>query len=509
MSRANAVIPLSVLADSYKASHFLMYPECKKMVAYGEFRAPFEKDTTDTRFVFYGMRYFLENYIAVPWTEQDVEDADKFYSSHNSGQKFPYPKDLFLKFVKENKGYFPVKIEALPEGTVANVHVPVYQITAEGEYSRLVTFLETIMTQMWYPVTVATLSRRSKQIIKEAFDESVDDDCAFLLDTRLHDFGFRGCTTVEQSIVGGCAHLLNFIGSDTMSACYYAQFRLNEGRPVGCSIPASEHSVMTSWPTEQDAISNMIKQFGGPNSLFSIVMDSYDYENALYKILPKVAEEHKSRGGLMILRPDSGDPVQCILQALDAGEKVFGATTNKKGYKVLNNVAAIQGDGINYHTIQDILAAVHKAGYSAQNVAFGMGGGLLQKVNRDTMSFATKLAYTVDANGVEHNIMKRPKTDGGKISLPGVLKVLRDPVTSALEIYPAEYKDDRPNVLEVVYDNGPVEGVCKETFDELRKRVEKEWYAVPKTFDPISTPLKEKIQQWVKEHVGIELTKIK
>lgn len=260
-----------------------------------------------------------------------------------------------MKFVREKKGYFPVRIESLPDGSVANVHVPVYQITAEKEYARLVTFLETLLTMVWYPSTVATLSRRSKDLIHRAFSESVDAEAMWLLDSRLHDFGFRGCTSVEQSVLGGVAHLLNFSGSDTMSACYYAQFHLNGGKPVATSIPATEHSVMTSWPSEAGAISNMIRHFGGPNKLFSCVMDSYDYENALYKVVPTIAEEHKRKGGLIVLRPDSGDPVQCILQALDAGEKAFGAVKNKKGFKVLNNCAALQGDGINYKTIEDIL----------------------------------------------------------------------------------------------------------------------------------------------------------
>jgi len=190
------------------------------MTAYGEFRRSYDKDAVDSRFVYYGHRHIMENYIAVPWTEDDVEKADLFYKTHNAGfTEFPFPKDLFMKFVKENNGYFPVKIESLREGTVANVRVPCFQITAEGEYARLVTFLETLLTQIWYPSTVATLSRRSYEIIQKAFEKSVDEENMFLLDSRLHDFGFRGCTSIEQSVIGGCAHLLNFTGSDTMSAC--------------------------------------------------------------------------------------------------------------------------------------------------------------------------------------------------------------------------------------------------------------------------------------------------
>lgn len=477
-----------------------MYPDAELMVAYGEFRAPFNKDPEDSRFVFYGIRYIIENFVAIRWTARDVEMAEAFYSSHNAGNSsYPFPKDLFMKFVNENNGYFPVRIEALPEGTVANVHVPVYQIFAAHEYARLVTFLETILTQIWYPSTVATLSRRTKDLVEHSFKETVDDEAQWLVNSRLHDFGFRGCTCVEQSIIGGCAHLLNFDGSDTMSAAYYAQFYLNNGKPVASSIPATEHSVMTSWSSERAAIENMIEKFGGEGKVFACVMDSYDYTNALNKVLPAVAAKHQAKGGLMVLRPDSGDPVECIVDAMKAGEKSFGAKLNGKGFKVLNGVSAIQGDGINYNTVKAILEAVKREGYSAQNVAFGMGGGLLQRVNRDTMSFATKLAFVKLKDGSEREIMKRPKTDGGKISLPGILKVERD-ADGQLVVRPRtpeEKHDPATNVLKVVYDCGPVDNAW-ESFDAIRERVSREWKSTPKNRDPIGPEMKEKIERWIK-----------
>jgi nicotinic acid phosphoribosyltransferase len=166
-------VPLSVLTDSYKSAHFEMYPDSKKMVAYGEFRCSYDKTPDDHRFVFYGIRYIIETFVAKRWTMEDLENADKFFKTHNSSYTpFPFPKNLFEKFIRENDGYFPgiffcinlhvVKIEALPEGSVVHVHTPVYQITAQGEYTLLVTFLETLLTQVWYPTTVATLSRMTK-----------------------------------------------------------------------------------------------------------------------------------------------------------------------------------------------------------------------------------------------------------------------------------------------------------------------------------------------------------
>lgn len=479
-----------------------MYPEARKMVAYGEFRAGYEKDSQLTKLVFYGMRYLVENYVAKKWTVEDVILSEAFFNTHNAGNTpFPFPKDLFLKFIREHNGYFPVKIEALPEGSVIYPHVPVYQITATNEYSRLVTYLETVLTMIWYPTTVATLSRRCKHVLKQAYDETVDQDGFWTLDSRLHDFGFRGCTSVEQSIIGGSAHLLNFSGTDTMTAAYYVQYRLNNGNPIGTSIPATEHSVMTAHTTEKAAMEQLLNEFG--SGVVACVMDSYDYTNALEKVLPSVAKLKTSKGGFLVLRPDSGDPVSVILEGLRAAEKVFGATVNKKGYKVLNGVGVIQGDAVTYASLKLMVQAIKEAGYSVQNCAFGMGGGLLQKVNRDTMSFATKLCHITYADGKERDVMKTPKTDAGKVSLPGELSVKRNEQGVPM-VYPKESNtvkvtngSGNNDMLRVVYDHGPLpeSAFVWDDFETIRQRVEREWAALPDTADVVSVELKEKMKR--------------
>jgi len=495
----NSNFPIGVLTDSYKVSHWLLYPDCNFMSAYGEFRAPFESNPSDHRIVFYGIRYIVENYLEKQWTIEDVERSDVFFKTHNAGYTpFPFPKDLFLKFVKENNGYFPVKLESLPEGSVVHYHTPVFQISASNEYSKLCTFLETILTMVWYPTTVATLSRMTKDHIEEAFKVSVDDDSHWLLESRLHDFGFRGTSCVEQSMIGGAAHLLNFTGSDTLSACYYVQFQLNGGRPIGTSIPATEHSVMTAWPTERQALHRMLEKFGSGS--FATVLDSYDYDRALTKVIPSLAEKHRKSGGVWVFRPDSGDPIECVLSALKAGEETFGSVTNKKGYKMIRNAACIQGDGVSMPMVKKILDAVLKEGYSAQNVAFGMGGGLLQKVNRDTMSFATKLSFVRFEDGTCRDIMKMPKTDTGKASLPGILRVRRDRETLLETVEPKSFDQrsdyDRDDLLRPVYDCGPIPGVW-ENFEVVRNRVKEQWVRMPKCHNPISNDLQQKKVKWV------------
>ncbi|KAF9966033.1 hypothetical protein BGZ70_003483 [Mortierella alpina] len=515
-------IPLAVLTDSYKVTHPFIYPRAQKMVAYGEMRQAYDKDPTDNRIVFYGIRYLIENYIAKKWTLQDVAQAEVFFSTHNAGfTGFPFPKDLFLKIVNEHNGYFPVKIEALPEGTACHAHVPAFQITAEGEMSRLVTYLETLLTMIWYPITVATLSRRSRDLIQAAYDKSVEQESYWSLESRLHDFGFRACTSIE--------HSLNFTGTDTMSAAFYAQFQLNGGDPVANSIPASEHSVMTAFRTEKEAMEAMISTFG--EGVFACVMDSYDYQKALDTILPSVASFKLEKGGFLVLRPDSGDIVESVLLGLRAAEKVFGCDVNKKGYKVIRGCGVIQGDGVSYQSLAKILDAVLAEGYAAQNCAFGMGGGLLQKLNRDTMSFATKLCHIVYEDGTKRDVMKHPKTDADKISLPGILDVVRNEQGIPM-VHPRAESGvpHKNNILQVVYDHGKVPLSATATtsstfntppatsasdsagsttgftlstpeslhawpkFSVIKERVQKEWEALPKTFDPISSALREKIK---------------
>lgn len=403
---------------------------------------------------------------------------------------------------------------------------------------------------------MATLSRKARKQLAAAFEKSVDPALSFLLDSRLHDFGFRGCTCVEQSVIGGSAHLLNFTGSDTMSAAYYVQFELNEGRPIAESIPATEHSVMTAYRSEREAMENMIRKFGGENAVFACVMDSYDYARALSQVLPSVAALKTEKGGFLVLRPDSGNPVEVILMALRAGERIFGVDVNSKGYKVVRNCGAIQGDGINLKTLGAILEAVLAAGYSAQCVAFGMGAGLLQKVNRDTMSFATKLSHIVYADGTARycfplllslwfvvrlfarcglsfrrlfsvvillwplafvcmfglsspshlrsmlrNVMKAPKTDASKVSLPGELAVVYNEAGVPM-VYPKNAVPAAKNALRTIWKSGPVADFKWDNFDVVRQRVEQQFTAMPAQADVVSAELKALIATTREEQIA-------
>jgi nicotinic acid phosphoribosyltransferase len=477
---------------------------------YTSFRSGFAGDTSDTRAIFWGLDHILETYIERRWTEDDVHAAGAFWGAHRVGRDgaaaaFPFPRDLFLRFVRDNGGHFPVTIQALPPGSVVRPHVPVMQITAAGDYAPLATWLESLLTHVWYPSSVATLARRVRDVVEAAFEQSVDGGAASpLLPSRLHDFGFRGVTGLDQAVTGGIAHLLSWTGTDTAPAAWVAQHALNGGDPVAGSIPATEHAVMTAWPTERGAVGAVLAAHarrggGGP---VACVMDSYDYRAALDTILPDVARSVSAAGGFLVIRPDSGDPLDAVVAGLRAAEAAFGADVNGKGFKVPRHAGVIQGDGMDARAIARVLDGVLAAGYAASAVAFGMGGGLLQKVDRDTLAVATKLCRVRTAGGGVVDVMKAPVTDATKASLPGRLAAARVPADPAVPVDPADPATfylratsageahavgpgGGGDALEVVYDCGPVPGRARATdnsrgaFDALRARVAAGWRATP------------------------------
>jgi nicotinamide phosphoribosyltransferase len=304
----------------------------------------------------------------------------------------------------------------------------------------LPSFLETAMMRaVWYPTTVATISYTCKQIIREYLDKTCDDPAAEL-PFKLHDFGARGVSSKESAGLGGVAHLVNFMGTDTVEALLYARRYYGESM-AGFSIPAAEHSTITSW-VEHDADNetgarregetasylNMLRRFGKPNALVACVSDSYDLFYAIEHIWGgSLKNEVLAMGGRLVVRPDSGNPPEIVLKSVELLGKTFGFTVNSKGYKVLHpSVRVIQGDGINVHSIPVILKTLTDAGWSAENVTFGMGGGLLQLLNRDTMKFAMKCSSIMLVNGVWRDVYKEPTTDYGKGSKKGRLALITE-----------------------------------------------------------------------------------
>lgn len=241
---------------------------------------------------------------------------------------------------------------------------------------------------------MATNSRAQKEVIARYLSETADtlDGLPF----KLHDFGFRGSSSVESSAIGGCAHLVNFQGTDTMSALVCAR-RFYGAEMAAFSIPAAEHSTITAWGRERetDAYRNMLQQY--PSGLVSCVSDSYDVFHACDQLWgTELKSLIEKRPGALVVRPDSGDPPTTVLRVLDILGAKFGVHTNKKGFKLLPPyLRVIQGDGINRDMLERILAAMKAASWSADNLAFGSGGALLQQLDRDTCKCALKCSWAL------------------------------------------------------------------------------------------------------------------
>lgn len=450
---------LILKTDSYKLSHFKQYPPgTTRVSSYIEARtnAPYQ------RTLFFGLQGFLKEHLSdlAYITQAQVAQAENFSASHG----LPFNKAGWDHIISNCNGFLPIRIEAIPEGSGVPVGTPLVQVVnTDPAVPWLTSYIETMLLRaVWYPTTVATRSKHIQLMIADWLNETCDDP-ASVLPFRLHDFGARGVSSGESAAIGGAAHLINFMGSDTIEGILWA--RKFYGEPMaGFSIPAAEHSTITAWGRdgERAAYANMLEQF--PTGLVAVVSDSYDIFNACRELW---GEQLKSavlaRDGTLVVRPDSGPmstPVE-VVQLL--GEK-FGTTTNSKGYKVLNpKVRVIQGDGVEFSTINIILSALQREGYSAENIAFGMGGQLLQAVNRDTLGFAMK-ANAIEIHGTWRDVYKEPKGDSGKNSKRGRLAV----DAGTLQTVRLEDLGTRTNLLQPVWENGRL--LRDQSFADIRER---------------------------------------
>lgn len=369
------------------------------------------------------MQYFLKEYLqGAVVTVDKIDAAERLFSKHFSDPRV-FHRQGWEHICRHHAGRLPVRIKAAPEGIVLPVGNVLMTIeNTDPACFWLANYLETLLVQVWYPCTVATQSRSMKQVIAHFLQATGDPD---QLPFKLHDFGFRGVSSVETAALGGASHLVSFLGTDNLAGIVLAQECYGAEMP-GYSLPAAEHSTITSWGRdhEADAYRNMLVQF--PKGLVAVVSDSYDIFNACANIWgQQLKADVLRRDGTLVVRPDSGDPPTVVVQVLNVLGEAFGFSLNSKGYRVLDpHIRVIQGDGIDRAMLSQILEAMQAARWSADNVAFGSGGGLLQKMNRDTCRYAFKCA-SATINGQQRDVFKQPVTDHGKRSKAGRLKLIQ------------------------------------------------------------------------------------
>ncbi len=445
-------------SDSYKCSQPGQYPPGTEVItSYLASRGGVFRSTVQA-----GIQMCLAKMFGQPVTMEMVEEARDFFHGHMG--MFPY--DGWKYIVEKHGGNIPLHIKSVDEGSVVPVKNVLLTVSStDPVVPWIVSWYETKLVRLWYPITVATQSYHIKKSILEYLKLSSDDPEAEI-NFKLHDFGSRGASCEEEAEIGGAAHLTCFMGSDTCTGIRAANHYYGS-KMAGFSIPASEHSTITSWgrDNEVDAYRNMITQFCKPNALVACVSDSYDLWNAIENLwCGKLLDEVKESGACLVIRPDSGTPHEVVLKALQIMDRKVGTFKNTKGYKQLPKYfRIIQGDGINRDSINLILKTITDAGYSATNVAFGMGSALIHEMKRDTQQFAMKCSHII-VNGIGRDVYKDPVTDRGKSSMRGILDLVKEG---------GQYKtisgSSMASVLKTVYYNGHLSNEA--TLDQIRSRI--------------------------------------
>jgi nicotinamide phosphoribosyltransferase len=489
-----------LLTDGYKTGHHLQYPKgttlvysnftprsnkyapkgCDQVVSFGQqmvmkqiheaFQNEFFNKPKDD--VCQGMKRELSMYLNTDY------DVSHFEALH----------DL---------GYLPIVVKALPEGTLVPIKVPVLTIyNTHPDFYWVTNYLETILSNLlWKPMTSATIAHQYRKVLTK-WQEKTDAEKSWFIDWQGHDFSMRGMDSVEAVISSGVAHLTSFMGSDSLPAIYGARKYYEATEMVCGSVNATEHSVMCAGGKEDEVetFRRLLETY--PTGILSVVSDTWDLWKVCTEHLVTLKEEILARDGKLVIRPDSGDPVDILCgtqifedrdhyndyeldreSILSSEEKgviellwdVFGGTVNEQGYKVLDqHIGAIYGDSITIDRADEICARLATKGFASTNVVLGIGSFTYQYNTRDTFGFAMKATY-VEVNGEGREIFKDPITDDGtKKSATGLLSVHNHDGDYVL-VDRCTWEGESVSSLQTIYIDG--EFYNKTTLDEIRKRL--------------------------------------
>lgn len=483
-------ISATLACDGYKTSHRKQYSPYTQVI-YSTWTPRKSRMEGVNKVVVFGIQYFIKDYLIDSFNEtffnrpkdeviNEFKRIMRNYTGDDDASHWEALHDL---------GYLPLRIDALPEGTLCPIRVPMFTIqNTKSEFYWLTNFIETIMsTEVWKPMTSATIALEYRKILDKWAEKTCDDNSH--VDFQGHDFSMRGMAGLDAACSSGAGHLLSFKGTDTIPAILWLEKYYNancEKDIVGISIPATEHSVAETniieieKQVEEERRIIDTSEFVGlvgdqkeaerryferlldvyPNGTFSYVADTYNLWEVLTDILPLLKDKIMSRDGKVVIRPDSGDPcdIICGLNTKEVGnfmvntiEKkrlehegsmyverqysgviellwdTFGGTINSKGYKVLDpHIGCIYGDAITLERAEEICKRLESKGFASSNIVFGIGSYTYNMNTRDTFGFALKTTYGV-VLGEELMLYKDPITDSGeKKSQKGMVSVFRD-----------------------------------------------------------------------------------
>lgn len=473
-------IPAPILLDSYKSSHRVQYSPNTEVI-YSTWTPRKSRLENIDKVVTFGIQAFIQDYLVDNFNETffNRPKDEVIAEIRNVMENYTGDTDTSHWEALHDLGYLPLEIRALPEGTLCPIRVPMATIeNTLPEFYWLTNFIETIFsTEVWKPMTSATIALQYRRILDKYAEKTCDNKDH--VDYQGHDFSFRGMAGVDGGLSSGAGHLVSFKGSDTIPAVmwiekYYQAKNINGS--VATSIPATEHSVAETNIIE---LEEQFKNFDNPrleaekaylgrllrnvykSGFFSYVSDTYNLWEVCRDILPSLKDEIMSRDGRVVVRPDSGDPVDILCgyntktffddyRGIEKPERLrdendspyyneinkgviellwdtFGGTINSKGYKVLDShIGCIYGDAITIERAEEICARLEKKGFASSNVVLGIGSYTYNMNTRDTFGFALKTVYGV-VNGRELLLYKDPITDDGtKKSQKGRVIVKRD-----------------------------------------------------------------------------------
>lgn len=396
-------------------------------------------------------------------------------------------------------GYLPINVKALPEGTLVPIKVPVLTIyNTHPDFYWVTNYLETIISNLlWKPMTSATIAHQYRKVLT-SWMEKTDAERGWFIDWQGHDFSMRGMDSVEAVISSGLGHLTSFMGSDSLPTIYGARKFYGETGAVCGSVNATEHSVMCAGSKDDEVgtFRRLLETY--PTGILSVVSDTWDLWKVCTEHVVTLKEEILARDGKLVIRPDSGDPVDIICglntnpKALEAFKyhdyenefdtpqykgviellwDVFGGTINHKGYKVLDShIGAIYGDSITIERADEICKRLEAKGFASTNIVLGVGSFTYQFNTRDTFGFAMKATY-VEVDGEAREIFKDPITDDGtKKSATGLLHVTKHNENGYMLVDKVSWETEANGELQTIYLNGQFEN--ETTLTEIRKRLQ-------------------------------------
>jgi len=439
------VTPASLLCDFYKVNHRQQYPKGTTRV-YSNWTGRLSRIEGVDKVVMFGLQAFIKEYLIDYFNEHffarpHIEVVYEYYRYMRFTLGIENPDASHIAALHD-LGYLPLRIEAVKEGTLVPIKVPMLTIeNTHDDFFWLTNYVETLLSsEIWQPMTIATIALQYRKLLEDYAEQTGADKSAVIF--QGHDFSMRGMGGLKVAEHANAGHLLSFVGTDTVPAIAHMESYYNaniETEMVGTSIPATEHSVMCAGGRENEGetIRRLIEDVY-PKGFVSIVSDTWDLWNAIDVHYRGLKDKIMSRDGRVVIRPDSGDPVKILVGDPEATDyrarkgviellwDIFGGTVTEKGYKQLDShIGVIYGDAISLDRAKRILEGLKFKGFASTNIVFGIGSFTYQYQTRDTFGFALKATY-VKIDGEEHFIMKNPITDSGfKKSATGKLAVCK------------------------------------------------------------------------------------